>query len=252
MSDGWADDRRVYVAGDLQAPADVPAVEAPDAADVVVAVGESALLDIARQGCSTPVLPIDAGTGVHSVPESKLDDALESVWREETTEIELPILGVDVDSEHRARALLDVMLVTEEAAHISEFDLSTPTDDIARFRADGFVVATPAGTAGYARRLDAPVFDPTVEAAAVVPVAPFATSLDSWVVPLSEDEPIVVGRVTREEAAVSLLADDRIVGTVPPNVPVEIGVTDTLTIHRVPESRSCFDTPDGSPRDGPE
>lgn len=250
MSDGWTDDRRVYVAGDLQPPADVRAADGPDAADVVVAAGEPELLALAREGCSAPILPVDAGTGVRSVPTERLDDALDSIHHGETTEVELPVLGVDIDRERRARALLDVMLVTEEAAHISEFDLSTPTDDIAKFRADGFVLATAAGTSGYARRLGAAVFDPTVDAAAVVPVAPFSTSLDHWVVPLSETEPLIEGRVAREDATVTLLSDDRDVGTVPPNAPIEIGVTDALTIYRVPESRSCFDTPNGSPRDG--
>jgi NAD+ kinase len=143
---------------------------------------------------------------------------------------------------------MDVMLVTSEAAHISEFALETPTDDIAEFRADGVVVATATGTSGYASRLGAPVFAPEVDAAAVVPVAAFATALDHWVVTLPDSGPLVRARVSREEAAVSLLLDDRDTGTVPPFTDVTVSVTDTLPVLQMPESPSCFQRSDRPPR----
>jgi|GEM_PF-592729 len=251
MSDDLAGAVRVHVVGDgVDAPADAAAVPDRDAADVVVAVGESALLELAREGCSTPILPVDAGTGVRSVPRDRLDAAFDSVRDGRASELELPVFGVDIDGQRRGRALFDVMLVTEEAAHISEFELETPTDRIAQFRADGFVLATAGGTSGYARRLDAPVFAPETRAAAVVPVAAFATSLDQWVVPVPDRGPVLNGRVAREEAGVTLLVDDRDVGRVPPLTPITIGVVDALRLYRVPEGQSCFAGVEGSPREG--
>jgi len=251
MGDDLAGAVRVHVVGDgADAPADAAAVPDSDAADVVVAIGESALLELAREGCSTPILPVDAGTGVRSVPRDRLDAALDSVRDDHVSELDLPVFGVDVDGQHRGKALFDVMVVTEEAAHISEFELETPTDRIAQFRADGFVLATAGGTSGYARRLDAPVFAPETRAAAVVPVAPFATSLDQWVVPVPDRGTVLKGQVAREEAGVTLLVDDRDVGGVPPLTPFTIDAVDALSIYHVPESQSCFAGVEGSPREG--
>jgi len=250
MSNGRTDGPRVCVLGDdtLTTPSGVERVADISDAAVAVAVGESALLELAHEGCSTPVLPVDAGTGVRAVDAPNLEAALDSVQSGDATATELPILGVDVDGNRRGRALMDVMLVTTEAAHISEFAIETPREKIADFRADGVVVATAAGTSGYASRLGAPVFAPEVDAAAVVPVAAFATSLDHWTVPLSRSDPLVRARVTREEAGVSFLLDDRIDGTVPPFTDVTITVADTLSILRMPESPSCFQRDSRPPR----
>lgn len=251
MSDDLAGAVRAHVVGDgVDVLADAETVADHDTADVVVSVGESALLELAREGCSTPILPVEAGTGVRSVPRERVDAALESVQDGRASEFELPILGVEIDGTRRGRALLDVMLVTEEAAHISEFELETPTDRIAQFRADGFVLATAAGTSGYARRLDTPVFAPETRAAAVVPVAAFATSLDQWVVPVPDRGTVLQAQVAREEASVTLLVDDRNARRVPPLTPITIDVVDALRAYRVPESQSCFEGIDGSPREG--
>jgi|AntRauTorcE11898_2_1112593.scaffolds.fasta_scaffold12371_2 NAD+ kinase len=250
MNDGRTDGRGVWVVGDTTAlPSKIEQAPDRETADIVVAVGESALLDLARDGCSTPILPVEAGSGVRSIPVDAVESALQSVRAEESTTIELPILGVDVGGERRGWALMDVMLVTSEAAHISEFALETPTDEIDAFRADGVVVATAAGTSGYASRLGAPVFAPEVEAAAVVPVAAFATALDHWVVTLPDSDLLVEARVTREEAAVSLLLDDRDTGTVPPFTDVTVTVTESLPVLTVPQSPSCFQRSERSPRD---
>lgn len=253
MSDGRTDDRRVCVLGEadsIRLPHQIGRTGERADADLLVAVGESTLIELAREGCHQPILPVDAGPGTRSVPKADLEAALQAVRTDDVSESDLPVLGVAVDGETRGRALFDTMLVTSEAAHISEFDVTTPREDVAEFRADGVLVATAAGTNGYASRLGAPVFDPEVDAAAVVPVAAFATSLDHWVLTLPEDDPLLEVRVTREEAAVTLLLDDRVAGTVPPSTPITVDVVDTITVVSTPQSRSCFDRPDYSPREG--
>jgi len=251
MSDDLAGSVRVHVVGDrVDTLTEATIATGREDADVVVAVGESALLQLAREGCSTPVLPVEAGTGVRSVPRERVEAALDSVRKGRASELDLPVLGVEINGQLRGRALFDVMLVTEEAAHISEFELETPADRVAQFRADGFVIATAAGTSGYSRRLDAPVFAPETRAAAVVPVAAFATSLDQWVVPTPDSGTVLQAQVAREEAGVTLLVDDRDVGRVPLLTPITIDVVDALRIYRVPESQSCFRPVSGSPREG--
>lgn len=213
------------------------------ASDLVVCVGESTLRSVS--GRDVPALPVDAGRGLRSVPRERLADALEAVADGEHEQWSIPTLSVTVDGEYRADALLDAMLVTARPAHISEFGVRTPTERVDQFRADGVHVATAAGTSGYARRVDAPVFDPSIAAAVVVPIAPFSIDADHWVVPLRDGRPVVEVTVEREDAAVTLLADDRSVGPVAPDEPVTITADGSVGLVRVPQSRSPFSGPDG-------
>lgn len=219
---------------------DADAVLASDPS-VVVAVGERALAALARQHPSVPILPIEAGRGVRSVPSGAVEAAAERLaaggWRVE----DHPLVGLEWPG-GRSVAFLDAMLVTAEPADISEFAVRAAGDRVARFRADGVVAATPAGSPGYARTAGGPVASPGLglEVLVVVPVAPFATSLDHWVVPLED----VAVTVERDEAPVEVLADDRSVGTAPVGDPVELVSAGHVGVVRLPEGRSPFGSRD--------
>jgi NAD+ kinase len=210
--------------------------------DAVVAVGESALLD--SRSADAPILPVDAGAGVRSVPRGDLPAALSSVAAGDWSRWTTTALSVSVGGDHVTEALFDAMVVTEAPAHISEFTVETPRDRLGQFRADGVLLASAPGTAGYAKRVDAPVFEPELPVGAVVPVAPFATRLDHWVVDTDRD-PVLTVTVERDEAAVELLADDRTLGEIPPRTPLTVSPGRRWTFCRVPESRSAFESPDG-------
>jgi NAD+ kinase len=107
---------------------------------------------------------------------------------------------------------------------------------VARFRADGIVAATPAGTVGYARDAGAPVISPGSSVLALVAIAPFATTLDHWVVP-AEDVCITV---ERDDAVVDVLADDRTVGHANVGEQVQLSTDGSVRTVRVPESTSPF------------
>jgi NAD+ kinase len=203
--------------------------------DALVAIGEPALRDVARQRPGVPVLPVDAGAGVRSVPRERVAAAATRLvtgdWRTETH----PILVVD-EGDRTTHALLDAMLVTAEPAHISEFTVTTGEDPVAQFRADGLVAATPAGSLGYARTAGAPVLKPGTGVLGVAPVAPFATTLDHWVVPADD----LTVTVERDDAAVDVLADDRTVGHATVGTPVEISTDGAVRTIRVPEGQSPF------------
>lgn len=205
-------------------------------ADAVVAVGERALLAVARQLPPVPVLPVDAGAGVRSVPRERVAEAGTRLaagdWRTDTH----PVLVID-DGTGVSHALLDTMLVTAEPAHISEFTVMAGEDRVARFRADGVVVATPAGSSGYARAAGTPVMAPGPGVLAIVPVAPFATNLDHWVVPAGD----LAVTVERDAATVEVLADDRTVGHASVGTAVEVSTDGTVETVHVPEGRSPFD-----------
>ena len=200
----------------------------------VVAVGPAALRSLAREGPDVPVLPVAAGTGVRSVPAADAVAAVEALAAGNAERTAYPLLSVRLAGEHCAWALFDAMLVTAAPAHISEFTVSDGETAIARFRADGVVAATPAGTPEYARAAGGPVVAPGPEVVSVVPVAPFATTLEDWVLPAEG----VAVTVEREEAVVELQADGRVVCEVAKGEAVSLTAAAHLDVLVVPDSGS--------------
>lgn len=209
--------------------------DAAAGADVVLAVGEAGLLETARADLGCPILPVDAGPGVRSVVASDVPAALASLPDDATVETH-PLLSVLVGGEPVSRALFDVMLATATPAHISEFGVGAGEERAGVFRADGVVAATPAGTAGYARAAGSPIVPTGPEVVSVVPVAPFETSPDQWVLPVSE----VTLTVQREEAAVDLAADGDRIRSIGADDPVTLAVDHTVEVVRLPQSTSPF------------
>lgn len=191
--------------------------------DVVVAYGTGALQSMVPHP-RAPVLPVDAGPGVDSVSRDGLDAALEAVVAGDYDTVEHPVLAVDAPTERR-HVLYDLMLVTAEPAHISEFSVFSGDERLARFRADGVVCATPAGSYGYARGAGSPLLQPETDVVAVLPIAPFAIGSDHWVLAVDD----VSLAVERNESPVELLCDDHRAGIVARDDPLRIEVVDRLT-----------------------
>ena len=212
-------------------PTDIAAAD-PDA---VVAVGDTGLSAAANVGIETTVVPVDAGHSVQSIDREAVEAALTAVIEQRHETVELPVATARTPL-GESRALMEFMLVTGEPARISEYTVVSRTERVATFRADGVVVATPVGSSGYTRRADGPVVAPGVDAFAVVPIAPFSTDEDIWVVP-TEDLEL---RVERDETPVELLADDRTSGSVLPGESVRVGVESALSVAVVPESGDRF------------
>lgn len=210
--------------------------------DAVVATGEPALTDLVRTASgnvSVPVLPVEAGGGVGSVPLAAVEDAVRAFlaagWETRTR----PILGVTVGGTVH-RGLYDAMLVTAEPSRISEFSLESVDGagdplDVARFRADGVVVATGTGSVGYATDAGGPLVGPGVDAAVAVPIAQFDIASRRWVV----DYPVTL-TVERDEGDVSLLVDGVDAGVVDAGHPVRVEPVATLTLAHVAAGRHHF------------
>ena len=204
--------------------------------DVVVAVGDAAVLSVARAAPDARIVPVDAGRGFRSVPGESIAAAVEHVLDDEFSTRSYPVLRVEHDGERVAQAVADVTLLTADVAHISEYAITAEGDHVAQFRADGVIVATPAGSPGYARRVGSPVVAPGAGVGSITPIAPFATDPDHWVLPLAD----VRLTVERDETTVTLLADDRDVATIEKGEPVAITPDGSATVAVVPESRPRF------------
>ncbi|EMA01773.1 NAD+ kinase [Haloarcula vallismortis] len=202
--------------------------------DRVVAVGEDAVAAVARAESDPLVLPVAAGRGVRSVPRN---DAVAAVSGVADARVEThPVLHVTMPDGTVEQAFWDVTLVTADAARISEFTIASTSDRIGQFRADGVVIATAAGSPGYAHRVGGPILAPS-EQAVVAPIAPFATDPDHWVLPADGLNVLI----ERDEATVELLVDDRISRPVSYQERITISLGSPVRTAVVDESRSRFE-----------
>ena len=179
-------------------PADTDQGDRSDRAGLVVTVGEEPLTDCAARGEARPILPAgleaDWSPASEAVPELLAGESLKAL-----PTVEARPLAVSVGND-ATTAAFDVTLITSEPARISEYTVSVGGRPRATFRADGVVVATPLGSSGYARAAGGPqlAFGTGL---AVVPIAPFATIADAWVL-----RPPLSIRVERDDA-VDVFAD---------------------------------------------
>lgn len=203
--------------------------------DFAVAGGESAVVDLLRADLAVPVLPVDAGGGVRSVATDDAETAVGRVLGGEYRTEQHPVISAQRAFDG-VRALFDVTLVAAEPARISEFSVRCGGESIARFRADGVVASTPAGSVGYNSAAGGPVVATGMDAVSVVPLAPFATDADQWVLPLEE----VTLSVERDETPVELLADGRSERAVAAGEPVTLSATEAFETVVVPESERFF------------
>lgn len=203
--------------GDPLSEADIEVVAVADA-EAVVAVGEDAFREAALSA-SVPVLPVGVPSGLHGVARPALADAAAAVAAGSYRTATHPVLGVEVDGERVGRAAFDATLMTSEPARISEYSLVADGEQLITVRADGIVVAAPFGSAGYSNAAGGPLLAPG-SGLSVVPVAPFTTRADDWVVP----GPLELA-VERDEGDVSLYVDDVEIGEVEPHEPVRVETT---------------------------
>jgi NAD+ kinase len=192
--------------------------------DAVVAVGESAFLEVARRSPSVPIVPMGSWAGPFGVSGPDLAAAFDALATGGGRRVDHPVLAARLDGESVARAVTDVTLMTSDPARISEYALYAGGESVASFRADGVVTATPLGSHGYARAVGGPVLGAGT-GVAVVPVAPFATRTDSWVFSLD-----VAVSVERDDSEVSLYADDRAVRPLAPGDRVTVTAADHVTV----------------------
>ena len=198
--------------------AETTTVETIDGTDLVIAPAGDAIAELVTADTTIPVLPLT---------DDLRPETAERLLDGRYTVTERPLVAVETDG-GIAHALSDVTLATAAAATISEFSLDRPdrSTPIARFRADGVVVTTPAGSRGYAHAAGGPIVAHGSDVLTAVPISPFATDPDHWVVPLAD----LSLTVERDDADVELLVDGRTVETVEPGATVELVRAGTLPV----------------------
>lgn len=194
--------------------------------DWVAAVGDAALSALIGEAPSVPLLAVDVEPGVPGVTRQEAPDAIAAILDGEVTETPLERFTANAEGECLGTFLRDVMLITGEPARISEYGVLSGDRRVARFRADGVVVATPAGSPGYLRSAGGPIVEPGTGTLAVVPVAPFETVSEHWIL----DDAGVSLAVHRDEPVV-LVTDGTEQGRVTKDAPVELDPAGELQLY---------------------
>lgn len=201
--------------------------------DAVVAVGEAGVIDIVRCGSdvAVPLLVVGSVAGRESCPtagfpavmERGTRSAIEALASGTFETVAHPVLAVDVGDERVGHAAFDAMVVTSDPVGISEYRIVARVE-LDTVRADGVVVATPAGSHRYARAVGGSRIVANAPVAAVVPVAPFTITPERWVVDL--DTPVEVS--SERDVDVSIVVDDER-REIPSEATVSIGLGGTLS-----------------------
>jgi NAD+ kinase len=178
------------------AGADAPVIE-PGKVDALLTLGgDGTLLRAARldAGRGVPILGINLGRlgFLTCCPADMMEEALRRFAAGDCTvekRMTLDARVLDASGRDRAhwRALNDVVLHKGGFARVVTMRVQANGDNVARYSADGIVVATPTGSTAYNLSAGGPVVFPTLETIVVTPVSAHTLALRPLVLPPSAE-----------------------------------------------------------------
>ncbi len=195
----WIDDcgYRVFVAkGGIALPAAqvLPEAELPRQVDAMLVFGgDGTLLGVGRRfvGSGVPILGINLGRlgFLTDTPAGSVRDALADIFSNRYKTVQHCALQVKLCRDDEVLdggvAMNDVVMLRRDTRPI-EFEVHIRTRRAFRLRADGMVVATPAGSTAYALSAGGPIVHPGLQAMALVPICPHTLSNRPLVIPMSD------------------------------------------------------------------
>ena len=212
---------------------DRPDLPSAHPALVIVLGGDGTLLAIGRifAPTDTPILSVNLGSlgFLTEVRLASLYPTLEG-WCDDCCTIdERAMLHTDHwrNGECIAsfEAVNDIVLSKSAIARMAEFAIELDTMLVARFRADGVIVATPTGSTAYTLAANGPIMVPGVDALVITPICPHLLTLRPIVVPGGSDLTL------RIEGPKGSLPNPTIL-TVDGQQAVDLRVGDELRCHR--------------------
>jgi len=177
-----------------------------DGVELIISVGGdgTVLRNISKMDDPLPILAVNMGT-LGFLVDVDPEDAIATIENVLAgfKYGERQRLSVQLNGEALPSATNEVVIITAKPAKILTYKISVDECELGELRADGVVFATPTGSTAYAMSAGGPIIDPRVDAALIVPLAPFKLSSRPWVVPL--DSTLRVELTNPEKEAVIVI-----------------------------------------------
>ncbi len=192
-------DLDVFVADSLAKCTDVPAKALSEIAShvelMVVLGGDGTLLQTGRcfVDSNVPILGINLGRlgFLTDTPLSNMFDVMKDVLAGQFKVKKHFALQVDVcrgeQNISTGIAMNDVVLQRNDHPRMIEFEMYARKQLVFRLRADGLVLATPAGSTAYALSAGGAIIHPEIEAISVVPICPHTVSNRPIILPAYDE-----------------------------------------------------------------
>jgi NAD+ kinase len=211
----------------IQGAVGVPRPELPQHQPNIVIVlgGDGTLLAAARvfARTTTPILSVNLGSlgFLTEIPLADLYATLQA-WCDGCAEIELrSMMHAELHRDGKLfqewHALNDVVVAKGAIARMADFRVEIDSQFVAKFRADGVIVATPTGSTAYNLAAAGPIMMPSVNAMVVTPICPHLLTIRPIVVPGDSTIRVDVEGVPNEtyltvdgQEAVALLLGDKV------------------------------------------
>ncbi len=177
---------------------------------VVVLGGDGTLLSVARSLHSDiPILGVNMGRlgFLTEVVRTDLYPVLEDVFAGRYEVEERSMLDVELRREsgrsHSFRVLNDAVIGKSALARIIELTLEVDGHLVARYRADGLIVATPTGSTAYNLSAGGPIVNPRLPLVVLTPICPHTLSQRPLVLPATSRIDVTL-ETPREEVFLTL------------------------------------------------
>jgi NAD+ kinase len=170
-------------------------------ADLLVSVGgDGTLLQAAHMlgGAEVPIFGVNAGYlgFLTEISRARMYAVLEEVLDGQMSIEERMLLRVALQRDGgqilSGLVLNDAVVAKGALARISEVVCSVDGNEVARYRADGLIVATPTGSTAYSLSAGGPIVIPTLEAMILTPISPHALSQRPLVIPRTSEVRLAV------------------------------------------------------------
>jgi NAD+ kinase len=222
------------------------------AVDLIVLLGGDGTLlgtadRLAMAGASVPILGVNFGSlgFLTEITLPELYDALEAAINGDTKIEERLMLKAEIVEDGRVlehvRVLNDVVVTRGALSRMTDLSVSVNDQFVARFKADGLIVATATGSTAYNLSAGGPIVHPGVDALVVTPIAPHTLTNRPVVVPASFTLVIQPLGGGTQPADVYVTFDGQIGHPLPVNRIVRITRADQPLRLVRPTTRSYFD-----------
>ena len=190
--------------------------------------GDGTMLRAVREsnGAQTPILGINVGRlgFLTAVSSNDLAAALQKIWDNDFTVEPVFLLEAAVatrDKPLKVWALNDIAISHGAVSRIIELEVSVGGESLTRYRGDGLIVSSPAGSTAYSLSAGGPIVSPGADVFAITPICPHTLSNRSVIVSMKATVDV---KVLSRGMEIIVAADGQVEATV--------GAGDAITIRR--------------------